>query len=91
MTLQEPLKAVVDYSLSERTRIVEALGEFRRELQSMEKGKSLLEVLSPVGLILSDIADKLELSSRERYAFLGGKLCNELEIVKEDLQNKLVD
>jgi hypothetical protein len=89
MSLQPPLEGLADYRLSDRARIVQALSELRRELQTMEKGKSLLEVVSPVGLILSDIADKLELSSQERYAFLGGKLCNEIEIVKESLKSKL--
>jgi hypothetical protein len=70
--------------------MVQALGDLRRELQTMEKGKSLLEVVCPVGLILSDIAEKLELSSQERHAFLGGKLCNEMEIVKESLRSELI-
>jgi len=91
MTLQPPLAGLADYRLSERTRIVQALSELRRELQTMEKGKSLLEVVSPVGLILSDIADKLELSSQEKHAFLGGKLCNEIAIVKESLKSQLID
>jgi hypothetical protein len=90
MALQSTLGGLVDYRLSERTRMVQALGELRRELQTMEKGKSLLEVVCPVGLILSDIAEKLELSSQERHAFLGGKLCNEMEIVKESLRSELI-
>ncbi len=90
MTLQTHLEGLTDYRLSDRTRIVQALGELRREFQTMEKGKSLLEIVCPVGLILSDIADKLELSSQERYAFLGGRLCNEIGIVKESLRNDLI-
>ena len=90
MTLQPSLEGLADYRLSDRTRIVQTLAELRRELQTMEKGKSLLEVVSPVGLILSDIADKLELSSQERHVLLGGKLCNEIEIVKESLTSKLI-
>ena len=88
MTLQTPLAGLTDYRLSDRTMIVQALGELRRELQTMEKGKSLFEVMCPIGLILSDIADKLELSPQERHAFLGGKLCNEVAIVTEKLTNK---
>ena len=90
MTLQKPLEGLVDYRPSEPTRIVQALAELRQELQTMEKGKSLFEVTCPVGLILSDIADKLELSSQERHVFLGGKLCNEVEIVKESLRSELI-
>jgi len=90
MALQSTLGGLADYRLSERTRMVQALGELRRELQTLEKGKSLLEVVCPVGLILSDIAEKLELSFQERHAFLGGKLCNEMEIVKESLRSELI-
>jgi hypothetical protein len=90
MALQSTLGGLADYRLSERTRMVQALGELRQELQTMEQGKSLLEVVCPVGLILSDIAEKLELSSQERHVFLGGKLCNEMEIVKESLRSELI-
>ncbi len=90
MALQSTLGGLADYRLSERACMVQALGELRRELQTMEKGKSLLEIACPVGLILSDIAEKLELSSQERHAFLGGKLCNEMEIVKESLRSELI-
>ena len=91
MTHQSPLEGLADYRLSDRTRILQALSELRQELQTMEKGKGLLEVTCPVGLVLSDIADKLELTSQERHAFLGGRLCNEIEVVKESLRSELVE
>jgi hypothetical protein len=78
MTLQPPLEGCADYSLRDRTRIVQSLAEFRLEWQKTVGGKSLLDVEVPIGLILADIADKLELSSQERYAMLGGKLINQV-------------
>jgi hypothetical protein len=77
MTLQMPL--VNDYRLSDRTRIVMALAEFREEWQKLVNGGSLLKVESPVGLILADIADKLQLTEQERHVVLGGKLINEVD------------
>jgi hypothetical protein len=37
-----------------------------------------------VGLLLSDIADRLNLNSQERYAMLGGKLINQVKCVLEE-------
>jgi len=74
---------VNDYQLKDRTRIVMALAELRREWQESVNGGSLLKVEAPVGLLLSDIADKLNLNEQERYTFLGGRLCNEVNSVKE--------
>ena len=83
MTLQPPLEGLADYRLSDRTRIVQSLADFRREWQKTVKGKSLLEVDAAIGLILADIADRLDLSPQERYAMLGGKLVNEVNALLE--------
>jgi len=77
MSLQMPL--VTDFRLTDRTRTILALAEFREEWQQVVNGGSLLKVESPVGLILADIADKLELTEQERHVFLGGKLINEVD------------
>ena len=73
---------VNDYRLSDRTRMVHALASLRQEWQEAVGG-SLLKVETPVGLLLADIAEKLELSSQERHIFLGGKLANEVDAYKE--------
>jgi hypothetical protein len=83
MTLQPPLEGLVDYRLSGRTHIVLALAELRREWQLTAKGGSLLKVETPVGLLLSDIADRLELTAQERHVVLGGKLINEVDGFRE--------
>lgn len=74
---------VTDYSIRDRTRMVLALAQFRKEWQELVNGGSLLKVESPVGLILADIADKLELSPQERHVVLGGKLQNEVNAFME--------
>lgn len=74
---------VTDYSLKDRTKIVMALSELRMEWQEVVRGGSLLKVEAPVGLILADIADRLQLSEQERYALLGGRLMNEVNAVNE--------
>jgi hypothetical protein len=79
--LQDTL--VTDYSLKDRTKIVMALSELRMEWQDAVRGGSLLKVEAPVGLLLADIADRLGLSEQERYAFLGGRLMNEVNAVNE--------
>lgn len=69
---------VTDYSIRDRTRMVIALAKFRKEWQELVDGGSLLKIESPVGLLLADIADKLELTTQERHVVLGGKLINEV-------------
>ena len=77
MSLQMPL--VTDFRIADRTRMILALAEFREEWQATVNGGSLLKVESPVGLILADIAEKLELTEQERHVVLGGKLINEVD------------
>jgi hypothetical protein len=84
MSLQTPLEGLADYRPSDRTRIVLVLAELRQEWQRATKGGSLLKVETPVGLLLSDIADRLELTSQERFIFLGGKLFNEVNALMEE-------
>lgn len=84
MTLQPQLEGLTDYRLSDRAKIVTSLAEFRREWQSAIQGKNLLEVEAPVGLILADIADRLELNSQERHAMLGGELVNQVNCLLEE-------
>ncbi len=53
-------------------------------------GKSLTEVEAPIGLLLSDIADRMELNTQERQVMLGGKLAKELHLVKDSRTTKLI-
>jgi hypothetical protein len=84
MSLQTPLEGLADYRPSDRTRIVLSLAQLREEWQQATKGGSLLKVETPVGLLLADIADKLELTSQERHVFLGGRLINEVDGFREE-------
>lgn len=83
MTLQPPLEGLADNRLSDRAQIVQALSGFRREWQMAVEGRSLLVVNAPIGLILADIADRLELNSQERHAMLGGELTNQVNCLRK--------
>jgi hypothetical protein len=77
------LEGLADYRLSERNRLVQSLADFRREWQNLVEGKSLLEVDASVGLLLADIAGRLDLNPQERHAMLGGKLINQVNAFLE--------
>ena len=78
------LKGPTTYEVSYRSLVVQALAEFRREWQKTANGESLIEVEVPVGLILADIAKRIELNTQERYAMLGSKLINEVDCFLEE-------
>jgi hypothetical protein len=78
------LEGVKDYRPSYRAQVVQSLADFRREWQKMVGGKSLIDVEAPIGLMLADIADRLELNSQERHVMLGGKLINQVNCVMEE-------
>lgn len=84
MTLQPALEGLNDYRMSDRTRLVLALAELRKQWQEAVNSGSLLKVETPVGLLLADIADQLELTTQERHIFLGGKLSNEIDAHMEE-------
>lgn len=81
---QLALEAVTDYRLSHRARVVQALADFRHEWQKTAEGKNLVDVEASIGLILADLAERLELNSQERYVMLGGKLINQINAVMEE-------
>ena len=85
------LEGITSYQPSQRAQVVQALAGFRREWQKTVKAESLLEVNAPIGLLLSDIADRLGLNSQERYAMLGSKLINEVNAFLEDPVNGKVE
>ena len=80
---QLTLEGTTDYHPSYRAQVVQSLADFRREWQKMVEGKSLVEVQAPVGLLLADIADRLELNPQERHAMLGGKLVNQVNCLMD--------
>jgi hypothetical protein len=78
------LESVKDDRLSYRAQVVQTLADFRREWQTIAEGKSLVEIEAPVGLVLADIADWLQLNPQERQAMLGGKLINQVNRLMEE-------
>lgn len=43
-----------------------------------------MEVVVPIGLLLSDIADRLELSPQEKHVILGGSLIDQINLLLEE-------
>ena len=84
------LEGTTDYRLTYRAQVVQSLAEFRREWQKMVEGQSLTDIQASVGLLLADIADRLELNPQERHVILGGKLINQVNsILEEQVRSKL--
>ena len=79
MTLLQPiLKDFTHDGLSDRTMIAQALRAFLRKWQKTAGGESLITVEAPVGLLLSDLADLLNLTHPDRNVMLGGRLAKEV-------------
>jgi hypothetical protein len=78
------LEGTANYRPSYRAQVVQALADFRREWQQVAQGQSLIAVEAPVGLLLADIADRLELTPQERHAMLGGMLINHVNCLLEE-------
>ena len=78
------LEGIADYPPSYRAHVVQALADFRRQWQKIAQGQSLIEIEAPIGLLLADIADRLELNPQERYAMLGGMLINHVNCLLEE-------
>lgn len=79
MALQPTLEGLLDSQPNERVRLVFALVELREEWQEAMPGGNLLNIEAPVGLLLNDIANKLQLTPQERYVFLGSRLANAVD------------
>ena len=81
---QLTLEGTADYKPSYRAQIVQSLADFRREWQKLMDGQNLVDVQASVGLMLADVADRLELNPQERHVMLGGKLINQVNAMLEE-------
>ena len=79
MEMQVPLPKMEAANRSYRAQVVESLARFRQEWQSAVENQSLVDVKSSVGLLFSDIAERLELNPQERFVLLGKDLAEEIE------------
>ena len=78
MTLQSNLP-ITDHVPTYRMKALQALANFRKEWEEIAEGESLLSITAPIGLLLADVADRLDLLPQERYVFLGKMLIQEIE------------
>jgi hypothetical protein len=83
MNLQPSLVDPENYYLSNRIRIIHALAKFRGKWESKISDISLVTVEVSIGMLLSDIADCLELTPQERHVLLGSKLIKEVSTFME--------
>lgn len=77
--LQLDLEGAKDTQPSYRAQILSFLADFRREWEVHAEGKSLIDIDASVGLILSDIAERLGFSHQERHVLLGAKLAKQID------------
>jgi hypothetical protein len=82
--LELDLKGVTDTQPSYRSQIVKSLADFRREWEIHAEGKNLIDIEASVGLMLSDIAERLGFSQQERHVLLGGKLAKQIDSYMEE-------
>jgi hypothetical protein len=88
MTLQ-PSLPITDNIPTYRMTAVQALAKLRREWEEIAEGENLLDVSASVGLMLADVADRLELSAPERYIFLGKLLSAQVETIVMQQENPI--
>lgn len=76
----------VDYSQNPRSshlHLVKSLVIFRQEWEAAAQGESLINIQAPVGLLLADVLERLDIEQEERVAVLGIRLYSEVETVRE--------
>jgi hypothetical protein len=62
-----------------RAQVVEALAQFRQEWQELASHQSLIEMQTPVGLLLYDVGQRMGLSPQEQFILLGASLSREVQ------------
>ena len=68
-------------ALPGQAQIIESLSALRKDWETAAGKNSLVDVTASVGLLLHDIATKLDLSPEERLQVLGKRLDRELAVV----------
>ncbi|MBC8548159.1 MAG: hypothetical protein H8D23_00775 [Candidatus Brocadiales bacterium] len=68
--------------------VTKTLADFRREWQDVSQGESLVNLEVSVGLLLSDLVEKLGFDSTEKNMILGSKLDKEIRLHLSDQVQK---
>lgn len=74
MNTQHSTTPVLHGANIDRRALILALEGYRREWQETAGDRSLLDIVAPVGLVISDIVESLDLTSREGNTILGRQL-----------------
>jgi hypothetical protein len=72
-----------EYPISNRLQLVESLAEFRKEWQEVAESESLINVQASVGLLLTDVLERLGFQPQEQHIVLGAKLYKEIKAILE--------
>ena len=72
-----------------RSQMIQSLAGFRQEWEEAVQGESLINVQAPVGLLLADVLERLNLNEQEKFAVMGVRLCREVETFLSDQQKDL--
>ena len=71
-------------SISFRSQMVESLARFRKEWEEAVQEESLVNVQAPVGLLIADVVEHLNLNHQERFVVMGVRLNREVETIQSD-------
>ncbi|MFZ1040517.1 MAG: hypothetical protein WCA79_15995 [Anaerolineales bacterium] len=77
------------YSVSLRSQMILSLAGFRQEWEEAVQEESLINVQAPVGLLLADVLERLNLNEQEKFAVMGVRLCREVETLLSDQKKDL--
>jgi len=66
--------------------MIQSLACFRQEWEEAIQGESLINVQSPVGLLITEVLERLNFSQQEKFAVMGVCLCREVETILSDQQ-----
>lgn len=78
MTFQPVLINEQEVLIPLRMKVIGSLARFRQEWEVIAKDQGVLNVQAPIGLILVDIVDRLELNEQEKSVVLGCKLISQV-------------
>ena len=84
MLEQDILTKLEKKTASFRSQVTKTLLDFRREWQDVSQGESLVNLDVSVGLMLSDLVEKLGFDPIEKNKILGRRLDKEVSLLLSD-------
>lgn len=79
MTFHPVSNEEVELLVASRVKTVQSLAEFREDWQKIFKDQSLIDAQTSIGLLLADIANRLDLTDQEKLIVVGRKLASQID------------